>query len=59
VDGNKRTAFAAMLTFLAVNGVTLVASEDAAIAFLLPLYQRPAFRFDKIEAWLRRNCRPA
>jgi death on curing protein len=56
VDGNKRTAFAAMLTLLAVNGVTLAADEDATIAFALPLYRRGAFRFEKLEAWLRKNA---
>src|SRR5688572_1322432 len=50
VDGNKRTAFAVTFTFLAVNGVTLTADEDATIKFVLPLYERGAFRFDKLEA---------
>src|SRR5262245_53172772 len=58
VDGNKRTAFAATFTFLAVNGVTLTADEDAVIAFLLPLYKRSGLRFEKLEAWLRTNSSP-
>ena len=59
VDGNKRTAFAAMLTFLAMNGVTLTAGEDAVIGFLLPLYDAGAVRLEKLEVWLRANSRTA
>ncbi|HEX6001978.1 MAG TPA: type II toxin-antitoxin system death-on-curing family toxin [Hyphomicrobiaceae bacterium] len=56
VDGNKRTAFAVMATFLAVNGVTLAADEAATTKVLLPLYQRGTFQFEKLEAWLRKNA---
>jgi death-on-curing protein len=59
VDGNKRTAFAGMLTFLAINGVTLTADEDVVIGFLLPLYGAGAVRLDKLEGWLRKNSRAA
>jgi death on curing protein len=57
VDGNKRTAFAVTFTFLAVNGMTITANEDAVIRFLMPLYDRNALEFDKIEAWLRKNAK--
>lgn len=57
VDGNKRTAFAVMFTFLAVNEVTLVADEDAVMAFLVPLYDRNALSFDELEKWLRSHTR--
>ncbi|MFN6527914.1 type II toxin-antitoxin system death-on-curing family toxin [Nostoc sp. ChiSLP03a] len=30
IDGNKRTAFAVMLTFLSLNGYTLDASQEQA-----------------------------
>jgi death-on-curing protein len=56
VDGNKRTAFAATVTFLAVNGVTLAADEDATIRFLLPLYENGDLRFETLQAWLRKSC---
>ena len=36
VDGNKRTAFAATFTFLAINGVDLTADADEAWTFLVP-----------------------
>jgi death on curing protein len=55
IDGNKRTAFAVICTFLAVNGIALTADEDQVIRFLLPLYGGNAFAFDRLEAWLRRN----
>ncbi len=57
VDGNKRTAFAVTFTFLSVNGYALVAKEEAAIKFLVPLYDRGALSFERLEAWLRRNTR--
>ena len=57
VDGNKRTAFAVTFTFLAVNGMTITANEDAVIRFLVPLYDRNALEFDKLEAWLRKNAK--
>lgn len=56
-DGNKRTAFAITFTFLAVNGVTITADEDATVRFLIPLYDRNAFAFDKLDAWLRKNTK--
>ena len=55
VDGNKRTAFAVTYTFLAVNGLALTVDEDQVMRFLLPLYDRNAIAFDKLNAWLRKN----
>jgi death-on-curing protein len=57
VDGNKRTAFAVTFTFLAVNGVAITAGEDATVRFLIPLYDRNALAFDKLDAWLRKNTK--
>jgi death-on-curing protein len=57
VDGNKRTAFAVAFTFLAVNGYALTAKEEAVIKFLVPLHDRGALSFERLEAWLRRNTR--
>jgi len=57
VDGNKRTAFAVTFTFLAVNGVTITATEDATIRFLVPLYDRNAIEYEKLDKWLRKNTR--
>jgi death-on-curing protein len=55
VDGNKRTAFAAMYTFLSINGVRMTATAPAVIKFLAGLYDRNAFEYDALVAWLRAN----
>ena len=55
IDGNKRTAFAATYTFLAISGVSLTADSDSAWGFLSARYANGDFRFDKLEAWLRAN----
>jgi death-on-curing protein len=55
VDGNKRTAFAAVYTFLAINGAELTASADEAYTFISGLYAEGAFSFDKLVPWLRSN----
>ena len=39
VDGTKRTAFAAVCTFLLINGAQLNVSEDDSYKFVLELYQ--------------------
>ena len=58
IDGNKRTAFAATFTFLAINGVELTASADEAWTFLSRLYDRSELTFDALDAWLRDNTKP-
>ncbi len=55
IDGNKRTAFAATYTFLAINGCLLVADADTTYGFIMELYDRHAFTFDALVAWLRLN----
>jgi death-on-curing protein len=57
VDGNKRVAFAAMFTFLAINGARLEAEADEAYAFISGLYAGDGFRFAALEAWLRERVR--
>lgn len=53
VDGNKRTSFAAMLTFLAINGYDLIAEADATYTFLMDLYETGRFSIETLEPWLR------
>ncbi len=53
VDGNKRTAFAATYTFLAINGTELTIPESEVYAFVIGLYESGSFRFDKLVLWLR------
>ncbi len=57
VDGNKRTAFAAMVTFLAITGVDLTADADRTWAFLSGLYETNSLAFDALDSWLRANSR--
>lgn len=53
IDGNKRTAFAAMYTFLAINGARLTAGAQKTQDFVLALYEANQFRFDKLVPWLK------
>ena len=57
IDGNKRTAFAAMYTFLAINGSRLTADPEEAYAFISGLHEAGTFSFDKLIPWLRRNVK--
>jgi death-on-curing protein len=53
VDGNKRTAFAAAYTFLAINGARLTADAEEVYAFIAGLYDANQFGFEKLVPWLR------
>ena len=55
IDGNKRTAFAAMYTFLAINKVQLTASAGETENFVLNLYAIGSFDFEHLCQWLRSN----
>jgi death-on-curing protein len=55
LDGNKRTAFAATYTFLAVNGARLTADGRRTQDFVLALYERSQFTFDKLVPWQRKH----
>lgn len=57
VDGNKRTAFASMYSFLGINGFELEAEWDTAAQFVLELYESHNMTFTNLEAWLRQNTR--
>lgn len=53
IDGNKRAAFAATYTFLAINGARLTGDAEETYAFVAALYAANQFRFDKLVPWLR------
>lgn len=53
IDGNKRTAFAATYTFLAINGMRLTADAEETYAFVAALYEASQFNFDQLVPWLR------
>src|SRR5271167_2278287 len=55
IDGNKRTAFAAMVTFLAINGIQVTAHPEVTYGFISSLYQTNSFTFQKLLIWLRAN----
>ena len=53
IDGNKRTAFAATYTFLAINGSRITADAQQTYAFITALYETNQFRFERLVPWLR------
>lgn len=55
IDGNKRVAFAATYTFLAINGIRITAEAGPAYDFLIGLYESGSLSFENLEAWLRSN----
>jgi death-on-curing protein len=52
-DGNKRTAFAATYTFLAINGARLTADAQETYDFIAGLHEANQFTFDQLVPWLR------
>ncbi len=56
VDGNKRTAFQAMYTFLGLNGIELLATEPDAVTTMLALAEGTLTE-EELGAWLRENSR--
>lgn len=55
IDGNKRVAFAAMYTLLAINSVRLAADAQETYDFVAALYEANQFSFDKLVSWLREH----
>ena len=55
IDGNKRTAFAAMYTFLSINGTRLTADAKETFDFVDSLYEANQFSFDQLVPWLRHH----
>jgi death-on-curing protein len=55
IDGNKRTAFAATYTFLAINGKRLTADAQETYDFVAGLYEANQFSFDRLVPWLRNH----
>jgi death-on-curing protein len=54
-DGNKRTPFAVMYTFLVINGCQLTAGAEETYAFIAGMYEGNNFRYDCLVLWLRQN----
>jgi death-on-curing protein len=58
IDGNKRTSFAAMATFLAINGIQVTSNPLATYDFISGLFQTNSFAFQQQLTWLRANTAP-
>jgi death on curing protein len=59
IDGNKRTAFAATYTFLAINGARLTAGAQETYVFVAGLCAANQFNLDKLVPWLRDHVKSA
>lgn len=55
IDGNKRSAFAATYTFLAINNARLTADAEEIYIFISGLYSANLFSFDSLVPWLRNH----
>lgn len=56
-DGNKRTAFVALYTFLGLNGYDLDASEHEVVGVMTALADG-TFDEDSLAEWVRSRARP-
>jgi len=56
-DGNKRTAFLAVMMFLGLNGWTLEVSEDDVVRFFIGL-AGGTISEDDLARWIRENAVP-
>jgi|SRR5438552_18735671 len=56
LDGNKRTAFASVHTFLLVNGYDLRVDSSNAYKFISGALGKNEFRFSLILAWLMKHA---
>ena len=57
IDGNKRIGFAATYVFLRVNGVTIDASVESTLTFVIGALENGTFEKNALDAWLRGNTR--
>jgi death-on-curing protein len=55
VDGNKRAAFAATYTFLAINGIRITTESHDAYRFISGQYEAGTFSFANLVPWLLAN----
>ena len=58
IDGNKRVAFAAMYTFIAINGARFTAGAQETHDFIAGLYEANQFSFNRLVPWLRDHVIP-
>jgi death on curing protein len=58
VDGNKRVAFASLITFLGINGIRPTGTEKEWIKFIYSNLEGRTFRKDVLEAWINEHTEP-
>jgi death on curing protein len=58
LDGNKRVGFAAMHTFLLINGFDLDVSSKTAFGFMIKAMEQGKFRFVLLHEWIAGNIVP-
>ena len=58
VDGNKRVGFAAMHTFLLLNGFDLDVSSQEAYEFMVKTMEASKFRFALLREWIAGHLVP-
>lgn len=56
IDGNKRTAFAGVATFLMANGVIVSAGMDQVVKFMLKVANEN-ISVDEIAGWLKKHAK--
>ncbi len=59
LDGNKRVGFAAMHTFLLLNGFDLQVSSQEAYEFMVKTMEAGKFRFAPLREWISEHLVPA
>ena len=57
LDGNKRTAFAVVYTFLDINNYNITASSQDTFVFISHLYNNKIFTLENLVSWLRLNTK--
>jgi death on curing protein len=58
LDGNKRTGWAVMDSFLRANGYVVDVESTAAYRFMKAALQRNEFRFSLVLEWISKHVRP-
>ena len=58
VDGNKRVGFAAMHTFLLINGFDLNVTSKSAFEFMIKTMEAGKFRFALLHEWIAGHIVP-
>ena len=58
LDGNKRVGFAAVHTFLLVNGFDLDVTSKAAFEFMIKTMEEGKFRFSLLHEWIAGHLVP-